>query len=335
VGDVIGINGYRVNRAALKQRFTEGGYQPHQTAHFLLFTRAETPATVIVHWFAPEVMNADVGDYIIQELKPLGILKEAQDFSDVFGAVVGSLFPYNVEQAWYVYGTNTLGRYQELLKEQVYMDDHEDSFHSLHLPHHYGTFASNDEESPHSTIEVFASLYRRVYELLVGQSFLDAGCSFGFLPLLVAEQFPVLSHVVGVDIRPEPFTTMRRIAHERGLGNVQYIQADLLSDDFHTIGNFDTVTALHLLEHFTEEDMYRVLGNLLKVTARRLIIAVPYEQDEPEALYGHEQLFSRAKLKAVGQWCLEQWGSRSGMWCEECEGGLLVVDRSADEDGIP
>jgi ubiquinone/menaquinone biosynthesis C-methylase UbiE len=303
IGKTVGINGYHVNQATLKQRFAEGGYQAHQTAHFLLFTRAAAPTIVIVHWFAPEAMNADVGDYIIQELKPLGILREAQDFSNVFGAVVGSLFPYDVERAWHLYGTNTLQRYQNLL--------------------------SNPPISPttHSTIDTFSILYRRVYDLLIGQSFLDAGCSFGFLPLLVAEHFPALSQVVGVDIRPEPFTTMKRIAHERGLGNVQYIQADLLSDEFHMIGSFDTVTALHLLEHFTEENMYRVLANLLKVTARRLIIAVPYEQGEPEVLYGHEQLFSRTKLERVGQWCLQQWECKGRVRCEECEGGLLVVER--------
>src|SRR5215469_10789616 len=115
VGDVIGINGYRVDRDALKKRFAEGGYQARETAHFLLFTRAEAPMTVVVHWFAPEAVNADLGDYCIRELKPLGILRVAQDFSDVFGTVFGSLFPFDVERAWHVYGMNTVGRYQGIL----------------------------------------------------------------------------------------------------------------------------------------------------------------------------------------------------------------------------
>jgi SAM-dependent methyltransferase len=303
VGDVIGINGYRVNRAALKQRFAEGGYQAHETPHFLLFTRSEPPTTVVVHWFAPEAIDADLGDYVIQELKPLGILAQPQDFSDVFGAMVGSLFPYDIQRAWHLYGANTLRRYHDLLM--------------------------NPPGSPvtHSTIDTFAALYSRVFELLVGDNFLDAGCSFGFLPLLVAQQFPALSKVVGIDIRPEPFTTTRLIAEERGLKNVQFAHADLLTGDLSTPGYFDTVTALHVLEHFTEEAMYRVLRNLLRVTARRLILAVPYEQGEPEILYGHEQLFSRSKLEVVGRWCLQQWGGASRMWYEECEGGLLLVER--------
>jgi SAM-dependent methyltransferase len=308
VGHVIGINGYRVNRAALKQRFAEGGYQAHEAPHFLLLTRSEPPTIVIVHWFAPEAIDADLGDYVIQELKPLGILAQPQDFSDVFGAMVGSLFPYNVQRAWLVYGTNTLRRYQDLLM--------------------------NPPGSPvtHSTINTFARLYRRVSELLVGDHFLDAGCSFGFLPLLVAQQFPALSRVVGIDIRPEPFTTTRLIAQERGLRNVQFVQADLLTGDLSTLGYFDTVTALHVFEHFCEEAMYRVLRNLLRVTARRLVLAVPYEQGEPEILYGHEQLFSRSKLEAIGQYCLQQWNGESRMWCEECEGGLLVVERRIPQE---
>jgi SAM-dependent methyltransferase len=343
IENTVGINGYRVNRDALRARFGEGGYESHETAHFLLLTRAEVPRTVVVHWFAPEAMDANVGDYIIKELKPLGILKETQDFSDVFGAVVGSLFPYDIERAWYVYGMNTLGRYLGILREKVYVGDQDlattralpaTHYHPRHYisygPHPYGTFNREDREVAVSTIGIFAILYSRAYELLAGERFLDAGCSFGFLPLLVAERFPELVQVVGVDIRAEPFTTVRRIAQERGLRNVQYVQADLHSDDLGTIGNFDTVAALHLMEHFTEEDMYRVLGKLLKITERRLIVAVPYEEGEPEALYGHKQLFSRARLEEVGRWCLERWEGVGRMWCEECEGGLLVVERNTD-----
>ena len=303
VGDVIGINGYHVNRAALKQRFAEGGYQAHETPHFLLFTRSEPPTKVVAHWFAPEAIDADLGDYVIQELKPLGILAQPQDFSNVFGAMVSSLFPYDVQRAWHIYGTNTLRRYQEILRDPP------------------------GSPVTHSTIDAFAALYHSVFELLVGDHFLDAGCSFGFLPLLVAQQFPALSRVVGIDIRSEPFTTTRLIAQERGLKNVQFAQADLLTGDLSTLGYFDTVTALHVLEHFSEEAMYCVLRNLLRLTARRLILAVPYEQGEPEILYGHEQLFLRSRLEAVGRWCLQQWNGEGQIRCEECKGGLLVLER--------
>ena len=78
--------------------------------------------------------------------------------------------------------------------------------------------------------------------------------------------------------------------------------------------------------HFTEQEMYRVLAHLLGVSSRRLILTVPYEQ-EPEVIYDHRQLFTRAKLEAVGQWCIQQLGGAGRMWCEDCEGGLLLVER--------
>jgi len=303
MGDVIGINGYRVNKIALRKRFTEGGYHIHETPHFLVFTRAEAPSLFIVHWFAPEVINADLGNLLLEELKPLGILRNEQNFGDIFGAVIGSLFPYEVQRAWYTYATNTLRHYQQLLTQE------------------------DTSMLPASNTVMFAMLYRRVYALLVGDTFLDAGCSFGFLPLLVAEHFPSLAKVVGIDIEVAPFTTTRRLAEERYLDNVRFMQADLLADAFVGVGCFDTVTALHVLEHFNEDDMYQVLKNLLDITKQRLIVAVPYEKDTPEVIYGHKQLFSQAKLEAIGNWCLQQWHGEGTMRYEDCADGLLVVER--------
>jgi hypothetical protein len=60
VGDVIVVNGYRANRSTLKARFAEGGYQVHETRHFLLFTRAEESKTILVHWFAPEELTTNI-----------------------------------------------------------------------------------------------------------------------------------------------------------------------------------------------------------------------------------------------------------------------------------
>jgi len=142
--------------------------------------------------------------------------------------------------------------------------------------------------------------------------------------LVAAERFPALTRVVGIDIRTEPFTVARILAEERHLANVRFDQADLLAGDLSAFGHFDTVTVLHVLEHFTEADMYHVLKNLLALTSRRLIIGVPYEQ-EPESAYGHEQLFTRTKLEAVGNWCLEQLGGGQAR-CEDCAGGLLYLD---------
>jgi hypothetical protein len=92
-GDLIGINGDRVNRTRLKQRFAEGGYHLHETPYFFLITRALAPQAILVHWFAPQEIDANLGQFFLQELKPLGLLAHPQDFGEVFAAVVFSLFP--------------------------------------------------------------------------------------------------------------------------------------------------------------------------------------------------------------------------------------------------
>jgi SAM-dependent methyltransferase len=303
MGKFVGVNGYHVHRNLLKRRFAEGGYQLQETPHFLIFSRSEAPALIVVHWFAPEEIEANIGDYFVQELKPAGILVDEQDFGDLFGATVFSLFPHDARRALHLYGTNTLHRYQSL----------------LNTPH---------DELPcsQSTIHSFARLYRRVCQLHVGQTFLDVGCSFGFLPLLISERYSSLPQIVGVDIQTSPFPIVSAIAAEHHLQNINFYQADVLTDTFSTLGRFDTVVALHVLEHFTEADMYRALLNLLKVASRRLIIAVPYEDGKPETVYGHKQLFSRANLEAVGKWCLQHLDSPGSIAVENCAGGLLLVE---------
>jgi SAM-dependent methyltransferase len=305
-GDLTGINGYHANRTLLKQRFSEGGYCLYETPHFLLFTRTAAPSTILVHWFAPEEIDANIGTWIIQELKQTGLLSNAQQFGQTFAVIVCSLYPNNPQRAFHLYATNTLQRYRTLLLE-------------------------TNGESPLSdtTIHTFATLYRRVFQLRVGERFLDAGCSFGFLPLLFAERFPYLDQVVGIDIDTDSFPIVRVIAEEQQLKNICFTRADLLADDFDTLGLFDTVTALHILEHFTDSDIYRVLTNLLQVTSQRLIIAVPYESDEPEIAFGHKQLFSHEKLEAVGRWCLRHLGGQGSISYEECAGGLLLIERLA------
>ena len=304
IGDLTGINGYHANRTLLKQRFSEGGYHLQETPHFLLCTRAAAPSTILVHWFAPAEIEADIGNIFIQELKPLGLLSNVQQFGQVFAVVVCSLFPYDSQRAFHLYAANTLQRYRNRL-------------------------ANTNSESPlsDSTIHTFAAVYRRVFQLRVGERFLDAGCSFGFLPLLIAEHFPSLDQVVGIDIETGSFPIVRAIAEEQQLKQVHFTQADLLADDFASLGFFDTVTALHILEHFNESDMYRVLTNLLQITSQRLILAVPYESNKPEVTFGHAQLFSREKLEAVGKWCLRHLEGHGRISYEECAGGLLLIER--------
>lgn len=304
VGNIIVVNGHGANLALLKQRFAEGGYRVQETAHFLLFTRSETPSIVLVHLFAPEELHADIKHYLFYELKPLGLLRYSSDYGKILSGIVGSFFPRDAHRAWHEFGAKTFQRFLLFLS-------------TARTPQVFNFYA---------TTGVFANCYQRVCELCAGTSFLDAGCESGFLPLVIAERIPFMERVVGVDIRPDMFAVVKELAEEQQLHQVQFIQADLLADTFSGIGQFDTVTALHVIEHFTEADMYKVLANLLKVTSQRLILMVPYEQEQ-ETIYEHKQIFTREKLEQVGQWCLQALGGKGRMWCEECEGGLLLIEK--------
>ena len=304
VGDIIVVNGHGAHLALLKRRFAEGGYQVQETPHFLLFTRSKEPATVLVHLFGSEELHADIKHFVTLELKPSGILNSSQRYGEVLAGIVGSFFPTDVRRAWSYFGANTLQRFL------IYLST-----------------VSTPPYPDYTSIGSFATQYKRVCELCTGKTFLDAGCESGFLPILIADRLPFMERVVGVDLRPDMFDVVRALAHERHLTIVEFLQADLLSEDLVDLGRFDTVAAIGVLEHFTEADMYRVLDNLLKVTAQRLIAIVPYER-EPELVYGHEQIFTPEKLESVGNWCVERLGGKGRIWLEECIGGLLLLERT-------
>ncbi|MBO0793748.1 MAG: class I SAM-dependent methyltransferase, partial [Ktedonobacteraceae bacterium] len=304
VGNITAIHAYRANRELLTQRLLEGGYRLHTTPHFLLCVRPAAPSVIVVHWFAPTAVDANIGHYIMRELRPLGLPSDQHDYSDLFAAIVCALAPQDAPRAMRLYATNTLHHYRELLNSNI--------------PH----------PLPDSPIGIFSTLYRRVLAHLSGERLLDAGCSFGFLPLLAAEYCPTLTQAVGLDIEAGSFSIMRALADEQQLAQVRFVQGNLLAaGDVTALNHFDTVTLLHVLEHFTEDDMYRLLSHLLPIVERHLLIAVPYEVQMPEAAYGHRQLFDRAKLLALGEWCLQQWQGAGSIRYEDCADGLLVVER--------
>jgi SAM-dependent methyltransferase len=182
------------------------------------------------------------------------------------------------------------------------------------------------ERSAGSHVVQFAAIYRRIIECCKGASVLDVGSSLGFIPVMLAEHFDGMS-IVGCDNRQEAVACAADLASAAGVDQVAFVIKDVLSSDFTEMGMFDTLTAIHVLEHLDEGDLPTALGNLLHVTARRLIIAVPYEE-QVQPLYGHEQAFTPEKLDRWGRWCVETLGGGSYR-CEDVSGGLLIVDRPA------
>jgi hypothetical protein len=104
------------------------------------------------------------------------------------------------------------------------------------------------------------------------------------------------------------------------------VQRDITDPTFPSIGTFDTVTAIHLLEHLPEAYLPLVLEHLLNVTAHRLIIAVPFEEQATMA-YGHEVVCTPETLERWGTWCLDYLHGKGRYWQEEVRGGMLIVDK--------
>lgn len=66
---------------------------------------------------------------------------------------------------------------------------------------------------------------------------------------------------------------MATLTHDQDL---TFLQLDLLSSHFvEELGSFDTVTAIHLLEHLPEALLSLAFQHLLEVTRHRLMVAVP------------------------------------------------------------
>jgi hypothetical protein len=162
------INGSRVNRDVLKQRFAQGGYKAQETLHFLLLTRPQAPSPVLVHWFAPQEQPAVIWYCLVQELAPLGIITCPEHLAALEAGIRGGMhFSGEVCRAWNAVGATTLPQVLTFLQQAT-------------------VFALPDTAS----LSAASILYQRVSELCVGERLLDVGCKSGFFSLLLAQRHP-------------------------------------------------------------------------------------------------------------------------------------------------
>lgn len=298
------------NQGALRQqqlRLLTRGYEVSETRHFLVYQHAPSQQTILLHTFDQTEIDADLICYIENELPAFGFISTEKDFGAILFAVLASTFssPRHQPTIWHRFCVNSLTK----LRNQL---DHP-------LP---------VSSSAVSYITPFAAVYRRVFELFVGQSLLDVGCSFGFLPVLMAEHAPEAT-IMGCDLNPDVLGFAADLAVTTGVHQVLFSLQDVLDPTIRCLGSFDTITALHLLEHLQERDMPVALTHLLQMTSKRLIIAVPYEE-HVQALYGHAQLFTPEKLHSWGRWCIDTLEGAGRYWYEEVMGGILLVERTAE-----
>jgi SAM-dependent methyltransferase len=288
-----------------KQRLIAQSYKVKETAHFVICQKPSENRTILIHTFSQAIVDADLIAIVENELPASGILASEQDYGAVLFAIIASTFPSprNQPLIWRRFCLNTLDRLRALISEP-----RETSFPSV------------------SHIVPFAAIYQRVVELFIGQSLLDVGSSFGFLPVLVAEHSDNIA-ITACDNNPDAISLASDLAAATHTNHAVFLLKDVLSLDFPDVGHFDTVTAIHLLEHLAEQELPLAFTHLLQVASKRLIIAVPYEK-KMEKLYGHQQVFTPEKLDFWGRWCIKVLGGAGYYWCEEVMGGLLVIERS-------
>ncbi len=263
-------------------KYRTRGYTINTTAHFVLCQQQASNQNILLHTFDQNDIDADLICFITDELGSFNIAQTARTFGATLFGIIASTFPSPRHQAtiWNHFCLNTLTKLRSQITQPLFTED----------------------QSPYIT--PFANIYRRIAELFTGQSLLDVGSSFGFFPILMAELMSD-SRIIGCDNNPDAVTLATNLAQATNTHQTTFILQDVLAADFSDIGYFDTVTAIHLLEHLSEEHIALALTNLLRTTQQRLIIAVPYEK-QPETAYGHQQIFTREKLEHWGQWCLEQ-----------------------------
>jgi len=258
------------------------GMHPIQTPHFLIAGGRVRPR-------APAGVSNELADHIAAELVPLGLVPDGAAFERVFVAAVLSSQP-DPDQAWAAFYANTLGR--------------------LRRADTAGT----------GSVATFARIYARALALIRGPAVLDAGCCFGFLPLLAAEQDPRLK-VIGADLVPATAALAGRIARGRG-SRARFAAADLLALPVADQA-VDTVLAVHVLEHLPAEVSAQALTQLRRVARRRVVIAVPLE-DTPDPVFGHLQAFDLPRLAQLG--AAPGWSHA----VHAADGGWLVLDRRDD-----
>jgi SAM-dependent methyltransferase len=284
-------------------RLLAHSYQPCLTAHFVICRSSSSRRAFVLHTFGQQMIDADLIYFVEHELAPLGLITTAQEYASLLYALLASVMPSprHQQNTWRRFCLNTLTRYHTLLSQPSQLVS-PDAGH----------------------VEVFAAIYRRILELCVGERLLDIGTSFGFFPVLAAKYKPGIQ-IVACDNNPTMLTIAGDLIAVTETPGVTLLFQDILDERFARLGQFETVAAIHVLEHFREEELPPALMHLLRVTLRRLIIVVPYEE-EVQHLYGHRQQFTQEKLERWGEWCVEYLGGQARYWCEDIMGGLLVVD---------
>ncbi|GAC56833.1 hypothetical protein GOHSU_13_00550 [Gordonia hirsuta DSM 44140 = NBRC 16056] len=180
----------------------------------------------------------------------------------------------------------------------------------------WAAFYRNSLAALHNAESAFSPIHRRAREVIAGSSVLEVGSCFGLLAL----QLAVDGHAVtAVDVCPGAIDLLGQASAGLGIA-LQAVPGDARALPFGD-DSFDTVTLIHLLEHLSSDSAQRSLVEAARVARRRVVVAVPYE-DEPDAAFGHVQALTESDLLS---WAKKYPGWRAAI--SEHHGGWLILDR--------
>ena len=260
-----------------------------RTDHFDV--RRQRNQVHLVHALDDDELDDDLSGLLADELFRPGWLRGAEVFERLFTGIVLSSDPHPV-RAWARFYRNTLDRIERSLD----------------------TSRQGAARPGHGTIADYAPVYRYAEQALAPGSVLEVGCCFGFLSLRLAAAGRA---VTASDVSAGTVALLRAVAPLLGL-QVATRTADAGRLPW-AAGAADNVLVVHLLEHLDPRHGDRVVAEAVRVSRRRVVIAVPLE-DEADETWGHVRTVSLADL--------DTWGARSGRpyQVSEHHGGWLVID---------
>jgi ubiquinone/menaquinone biosynthesis C-methylase UbiE len=102
-------------------------------------------------------------------------------------------------------------------------------------------------------------------------SAVDIGCGRGDFTVEIADRFPCLEKVVGVDFVEETLEIARRIAAR--LPQVSYREGDLTQLPF-ADNEFDLVACINVIHHVHDSDQERALAELARIGSGPLVLEI-------------------------------------------------------------
>jgi SAM-dependent methyltransferase len=164
-------------------------------------------------------------------------------------------------------------------------------------------------------------------------SFLDVGCSLGYLPWFAEKTFPAATRIVGIDI--DSFAIEEGREHLRREGSAVTLEVGDVTDIDVVVGNgrFDVVTCTGVLQYLDEPAATQAVATMLGRTSRVLALSGPAcaETDNRDLehsrlrTYDHSLLhnFDRMVAAAGGLVVARRWEGRETV--EGKHGAYLVV----------